>query len=189
MVAQSAPRQTGETTTEAGMRRQIEAVKDAVCISHVASEYGSFRPAGPARLLGRCLSPSHEDRTPSFTVDTDKQRFRCYGCGVHGDVIDLVRLVEPGLLAHEAMVSLSLRYDIPLPERPKARFARQERQRSIRECIDRERIRHIRMLVYRLIWVPWLKRLPEWMQDEAEESAWRDSLRVAELLYAERGSA
>jgi hypothetical protein len=108
---------------------------------------------------------------------------------VHGDVIDLVRLVEPGLLAHEAMVSLSLRYDIPLPERPKAWFSRQERQRSIRECIDRERIRHISMLVYRLIWVPWLKRLPEWMQDEAEESAWRDSLRVAELLYAERGSA
>lgn len=33
----------------------------------------------------RC--PFHEDRTPSFFVDQVKKYFKCYGCGVGGDVI------------------------------------------------------------------------------------------------------
>jgi CHC2 zinc finger len=175
--------------SEAAFRRQLEAVENGVRIEEVVGEYGSFKPTGTSRLIGRCLNPSHEDRTPSMTVYTDRQKFRCYSCGVHGDSIDLEMLVNPGMEIQEALVSLRLRYGIELPTRPALWFRRQERQAPIREVIDRERIRHIRMLVYRLIWVPWLKRLPEWMQDEAEESAWRDSLRVAELLYAERGSA
>lgn len=35
----------------------------------------------------RALCPLHEEKTPSFTVWED--RFHCYGCSAHGDVIDL----------------------------------------------------------------------------------------------------
>jgi DNA primase len=77
-------------------RRQIEAVKDAVRIEDVVAGYGAFRLMGAGRLLGRCGAPDHEDRTPSMTVYTNAQRSKCYGCGAHGDVVDLVRLAEGG---------------------------------------------------------------------------------------------
>lgn len=38
------------------------------------------------------LCPFHEEKTPSFTVSREKQTFRCFGCGVHGDTIQLVVL-------------------------------------------------------------------------------------------------
>ena len=36
------------------------------------------------------LCPIHTERTPSFCVDQEKQRFKCFGCGAGGDVIDFV---------------------------------------------------------------------------------------------------
>jgi CHC2 zinc finger len=120
---------------------------------------------------------------------TDSQTFRCYGCGEYGDVLDLVRLLE-GCALFEAMGILASRYGIALEStRPQSWFDRQTRQKPLRDQMRHTQIEHIRMLVYRLIWVPWLKRLPEWVQDEAEESAWRDSLRMAELLYDQRRAA
>ena len=37
------------------------------------------------RWMGLC--PLHQDRKPSFVVDTSKNLFYCYGCGRGGDVI------------------------------------------------------------------------------------------------------
>lgn len=42
--------------------------------------------------LGRCPIPTHQDSTPSFHV-YDSIRFKCFGCGASGDVLDLIGLV------------------------------------------------------------------------------------------------
>jgi DNA primase len=42
------------------------------------------------RWMGLC--PLHQDRKPSFVVDTSKNLFYCYGCGRGGDVIRFVEL-------------------------------------------------------------------------------------------------
>jgi len=34
--------------------------------------------------------PLHSERTASFCVDPEKQRFKCFGCGISGDVIDFI---------------------------------------------------------------------------------------------------
>jgi len=169
------------------MKPNIWAVKDAVRIEDVAADYGEFKRAGSGRLLGRCISLKHEDKTPSMNVYTEEQRFKCFGigCGENGDVLDLVMLAE-GCELHEAIVLLSIRYDIELPGRPDSWHRKQDRQRSVRDAIERERIEHIRLLVFRLIWVPWLKRLPEWIREESEESAWESSRWMAVRLYASR---
>ncbi len=36
------------------------------------------------------LCPFHSEKTPSFTVNEGKGFYHCFGCGVHGDVIDFV---------------------------------------------------------------------------------------------------
>ena len=65
-----------------GLRKAIEAIKDAVPIETVAAEYGEFNLLGDGRLLGRCVAPDHEDRTPSMTIFSNDKRFKCFGCGL-----------------------------------------------------------------------------------------------------------
>jgi len=36
------------------------------------------------------VCPFHADRNPSFTVDPGRRRWKCWGCGAHGDAIELV---------------------------------------------------------------------------------------------------
>jgi DNA primase len=40
------------------------------------------------------LCPFHADRSPSARWHPDKDRFDCYACDVHGDVIDVVKFME-----------------------------------------------------------------------------------------------
>ncbi|MBF0488757.1 MAG: hypothetical protein HQK98_11420 [Nitrospirae bacterium] len=42
-----------------------------------------------ARYWGLCLF--HTEKTPSLMVDTERQTFICFGCGVGGDVVTFIR--------------------------------------------------------------------------------------------------
>ena len=53
---------------------------------------------GPAKMrrigdewLARCPLPDHEDQTPSFTTNPEKNLWFCHGCVRGGDVIELAR--------------------------------------------------------------------------------------------------
>lgn len=69
------------------------ALRRAYPLAVVAARYGvELAKRGAHLMMGRC--PLHEDRTPSFLVDERDQHYHCFGCGAHGDVIDLVRHLE-----------------------------------------------------------------------------------------------
>jgi DNA primase len=180
-----------ERTGPAAFRRQIEAVKAGVRIEDVAASYGDFRLAGASRLLGRCVSPDHEDRTPSMAIYTDAQRFRCYGigCEAHGDVLDLIMLAEPGIELWEAMMALAQRYGIELPERPPSWFARQKRQAPVRDRLEEIKVRHVQRRLFR-IFLPTIQSMADGLE-RAEEAAhvWGDLEEVAVLIVAGRRSA
>ncbi len=38
----------------------------------------------------RCISPDHQDKNPSLSLNSQYNRFKCFGCGYSGDVLDLV---------------------------------------------------------------------------------------------------
>ena len=59
----------------------FEVVKQSVTVREAAELYGIEVKRG-----GMACCPFHDDRNPSMKVDT---RFHCFGCGEHGDVIDL----------------------------------------------------------------------------------------------------
>lgn len=42
----------------------------------------------------KALCPFHKEKTPSFTVDPDKQMFYCFGCQTGGDVLKFIQLQE-----------------------------------------------------------------------------------------------
>ena len=45
---------------------------------------------GYAVIRHRALCPFHDDHHPSLGFDVRRNRYRCFACGAHGDVIDLV---------------------------------------------------------------------------------------------------
>lgn len=70
----------------------MKAVRDAVPIDAVVSEYLQLRNAGGGNLKGLC--PFHEEKTPSFQVSPGKGLFHCFGCQEGGDTIDFVMKVD-----------------------------------------------------------------------------------------------
>jgi DNA primase len=69
----------------------VEAVRAANPIESVVADHTQLRRSG-AQLIGRC--PFHDEKTPSFSVNTNKQVFHCFGCGKGGDVFGFVRLIR-----------------------------------------------------------------------------------------------
>jgi DNA primase len=57
----------------------------------LVSEYVSLKPKG-RRMWGCC--PFHNEKTPSFSVDADKQLYYCFGCHAGGSAIQFVMETE-----------------------------------------------------------------------------------------------
>ncbi len=89
----------------------LDEVKNAVNIVSLVSEYVALRKSG-RNWMARC--PFHTEKTPSFNVNEERQIFKCFGCGVGGDVFKFVMLIEH-LGFPEAVRFLADRFGIPLP--------------------------------------------------------------------------
>ncbi|MET8678524.1 DNA primase [Streptomyces sp. NPDC004647] len=70
----------------------VKAVRDAVPIDAVVSEYLQLRNAGGGNLKGLC--PFHDEKSPSFQVSPSKGLFYCFGCQEGGDTLDFVMKVD-----------------------------------------------------------------------------------------------
>ncbi len=70
----------------------VKAVRDAVPIDAVVSEYLQLRNAGGGNLKGLC--PFHDEKSPSFQVSPSKGLFHCFGCQEGGDTIAFVMKID-----------------------------------------------------------------------------------------------
>ena len=112
-------------------------------------------------------------------------RFKCFGCGAHGDVIDLVMLAE-GCELWEALVLLGNRYGVELPGRPDSWHRNQERQKPVRDGLESIRARSLRRRLFRMF-EPMLAGIT----DEAErareaEYVWSELTPLAARMVEER---
>ena len=73
----------------------------------------------PVKRTGRsfkALCPFHEEKTPSFNINQERQIYHCFGCGVGGNVISFVMEYDKiGFI--DALKLLADRAGIALPER------------------------------------------------------------------------
>ncbi len=69
------------------------------------------------------LCPFHSERTPSFSVNPQKNIFKCFGCGVGGDQIYLYALMQ-GIDNSQAVTQLAKRLGLSRKRKltPKQRF-------------------------------------------------------------------
>ena len=77
-------------------------------------------------LVGLC--PFHSEKTPSFHVHPDRGFFKCFGCGVGGDVITFAQKLE-NLSFGDAVRALASKAGVELePENPRTARIRSERE-------------------------------------------------------------
>ena len=78
---------------ESGFRQVVGEVKRQYDLAEYIDASGvSLKPAGTYSQKGLC--PFHNEKTPSFKVDSRTQSFKCFGCGVSGDLLSYVQSTE-----------------------------------------------------------------------------------------------
>ncbi len=70
----------------------IALVRERVPLEQIVADHVALRSAGGGRLKGLC--PFHDEKTPSFTVNTTLGFYKCFGCGASGDIITFTREIE-----------------------------------------------------------------------------------------------
>ena len=89
---------------------KIEEIRSAANIIDIISEYVPLRKRGK-NFLGLC--PFHSEKTPSFTVNEEKQIYHCFGCHAGGNVYKFLMEYEK-ISFVEAVQDLAKRMGITL---------------------------------------------------------------------------
>lgn len=110
----------------------IDQIRQSANILEIASQYTTLRKSG-RRHVGLC--PFHAEKSPSFTLDEDKQLFHCFGCGAGGDIFTLV-MEKENLSFPEALRYLAQKYNIALPERKRLSPQYKKLEENIQKITD-----------------------------------------------------
>lgn len=101
--------------------RFLNDLRDRLTLSEVIGRRMKLTRAG-REYKGCC--PFHGEKTPSFTVNDDKQFYHCFGCGAHGDVIGFV-MQHDNLSFIDAVEQLAAQAGMQVPK-----SSPQERQKA-----------------------------------------------------------
>ena len=102
-------------------RNVIDEIRNSVDIGDVIGRYVQLHQAGK-NLIGLC--PFHDEKTPSFSVNEEKQFFYCFGCHRSGNVfqflmelkhIDFVDAVKE--IANDSNIKIPEQY-VSVPAKP-----------------------------------------------------------------------
>lgn len=104
----------------------IEEIRLQNDIVDIVSQYVQLKRRGSS-YFGLC--PFHNEKTPSFSVSSDKQIFYCFGCGVGGNVISFVMQIENYDFV-EAIKFLAEKANIVLPEPQYSEEAKKQAQQK-----------------------------------------------------------
>lgn len=155
------------------------------------------RLCGPGRMrktgkewAAHCPLPDHQERTPSFTVNPDKNVWWCFGCLRGGDVVELARFVW-GYERHEAATAAAnLLHDFgyEVPPRTASWYRKNERQKPARDAIQEAKVQHTQRRLFRMF-MPMIEGLEN--EDERREEAgylWSAAQEIAVLVVAGRSA-
>ncbi|MCU7611479.1 DNA primase [Anaplasma capra] len=96
----------------------VTLIREKVGLLDVVSKKIKLIKRGVNHYVGLC--PFHSEKTPSFHINCDNGLFYCFGCGVHGDVIQFVSDID-GLGFKEAIEHLAQTYGVNLPAKSRNR--------------------------------------------------------------------
>lgn len=95
-------------------------------------------PLKKAGATYKACCPFHDEKTPSFNVNPQKQFYHCFGCGASGDALTFLMEYD-GLSFVEAIESLAAMYGMEVPREqmsPQKRQQEQQRQQQQRDLYE-----------------------------------------------------
>ncbi len=110
---------------------KIQEIRDRTDIVEVVSSYLPLKRSG---VNNQGLCPFHQEKSPSFNVNSARQIFHCFGCGVGGNVFSFLMRME-GLSFPDAVRRLGEKVGIEVEEEavsPAEVRRREERERLLR---------------------------------------------------------
>jgi DNA primase len=108
-------------------------VKSRLDIADVVGEYLPLKPAGTGSFKARC--PFHNENSPSFYVNRQRQSWHCFGCDKGGDVLSFVMDME-GMGFRDALEHLAQKAGVVLPERSPADVQRSDERKRLYDVND-----------------------------------------------------
>ena len=104
----------------------MEEIRAKCDLVDIVSAYVALKKSGRS-LVGLC--PFHNEKTPSFHVNPERQVWKCFGCGEGGDVFSFVQKIEKSTFG-EAAEQLARRVGVRIERSEKA----------VRELSERDRL-------------------------------------------------
>ena len=92
-----------------------ETVEQIAAANDIVEVIGTYFPLKRAGASFKALCPFHQEKTPSFTVSSQRQTFHCFGCGAGGSVFRFVMDYEH-VDFPAAVHKLAARVGIPIVE-------------------------------------------------------------------------
>ncbi|MFQ3548241.1 MAG: DNA primase [Armatimonadota bacterium] len=109
-------------------RYPLDEIRERCDLVEIVSSYVALKKRG-RNFIGLC--PFHNEKTPSFSIDPDKQIWHCFGCSIGGDVFSFVQKME-NISFPEAVEMLAKKVGIELPKTAQETKAYNEKDRIIR---------------------------------------------------------
>ncbi|MDE2313376.1 MAG: DNA primase [Elusimicrobia bacterium] len=110
----------------------LENIRSRVDIAEVVAQYVPDLRLSGRSSKGRC--PFHQEKTPSFHVNAERQTFHCFGCGAGGDVFAFLMKIE-NLGFSEAVERLAERAGVPVSWTGESSGAGSQERRALLEAL------------------------------------------------------
>ncbi len=107
-------------------------LRDRLNLSDIVGKRVKLTRAG-REYKGCC--PFHNEKSPSFTVNDDKQFYHCFGCGAHGDVIGFT-MQHDNLSFIDAIESLAAEAGMQVPQSSPAEREKAKEQKNLYSLMD-----------------------------------------------------
>jgi len=91
-------------------KESLETLREKIDLKEVLNPYLNLKKAGSAY---KALCPFHNEKTPSFVVQSGDSHYHCFGCGAHGDAIAFL-MHQLKLTFTEAIEMLAEKFSVPL---------------------------------------------------------------------------
>lgn len=155
----------------------VQNVLEKISISDVIGQHVKLKRSG-ANFVGLC--PFHNEKTPSFSVSSEKQIYHCFGCGAHGTAVNF--LIEYNKINFpEAVQSLASSVGLVFPKHIDGL------QKKTENILDERNVssRHIQVLESAHgIYTHWLKSSSRALKYLEDREISKDSIRRFGLGWA-----
>ncbi len=109
----------------------IDEIRDRVDVVAVIGRHVELKRSGRT-WKGCCVF--HGEKTPSFHVYPEDKHFKCYGCGVHGDVFGFLQRLE-GKEFPEVVRDLAREVGVEIPEAEEESAEQKQRRKERNELL------------------------------------------------------